>query len=157
MARLGLNLWVFDSAVHVLSTTKLITKSSSRGADHRGDWSPGWGWNGVSGISLKLGHYGLIGHYDSWSVLPGSTHKCSSPTLSYFHCLVPPRRVTADQMDESCSLTLMTKPKSSPGREVVLRVAHKCLSATAENSRKKSWDPGLGVKGSWTLLTKHIN
>lgn len=112
--------------------------------------------NGVSGTSLKLGHYGLIGRYDSWSVLPGSTHSAHHLLLAIFTALSPPRRVTEDQMDERCSLTCVTKTKSS-GREVVLRVAHKCLSPTAENSGKKSRDPGLGVKGSWTLLTKHIN
>lgn len=59
--------------------------------------------------------------------------------LAIFTALSPPRRVTEDQMDERCSLICVTKTRSSSGREVVLlRVAHKCLSPTAETFGKKS-------------------
>lgn len=119
MARLGSNPRVFDFMSNALPLQSQSPSQVEEGCPQRGLASRLEARNGVSGTSLKLGHYGFIGLYGSDH--PSRKHTQVLITYSTLPCL-PHGRVTEDQVDERCKY-LRPRPGLLLGREVgLLRV-----------------------------------
>lgn len=129
---------------------KLIDKSSWRGASHRGDWSP---WrNRISGIFLKLSCYSLMGLYYQWSPLLRSMYKCPSLALGYFHwfCLPSEGSLKVKWVKDDQGQVFLSEKRFFSGLLTGVWVSKEPWPGS-----QGVWDPGLGVKRSWTLLTNY--
>lgn len=157
MARPGLNPWLLDPQSMFVPLLKLNTKTSWRGTGHRGNGPQVEYRNRVSGVFLKLRSYDLTGLYSGWSALLRNARMLFISSQIFPLVLSPPWRSLKVKWMKDVVLFVWPGPslplcKKRFFPELLTGI---WVSKEPWPGSQEVWDPGLGVKRSWTLLTNH--